>query len=324
MLGRLLWATVLLGPAWPVWASSPAIVGPTEVQPGDLAVFRVADVPTGQKGIWRVWPKSAEGQALPVLLPEGGTALVFASRTPQTLVVLYAYSTSDGATLLLHECRNGQAPGPGPQPTPPGPGPSPGPTPPGPVPPGPSPPGPVPPTPSPIAPKTIFWIEESEDRTPGQAEAISDKPSREAIKTANWRFRVIDKDVRDEAGQVPSDLKQVIEEAVRRGLPQVYVIDAAGQAWWYRAPASAAVWRATLRELGIAVPEQSQNSATQRWLQSLDPIDRRAVETYHYRLSPGSCGMLGCPIHGGGWQLVPGPAGGACPTGTCPTGRCPR
>lgn len=285
----------------------PTIVGPQEVAPGDLAIFRVAAVPAATKGVWRLWPKAAEAQALPVVLPDGGTALVFASRTPQTVVVLYAYGTNDGATLLLHECRNGQAPGPGP---------TPGPSPPGPTPPGPTPPGPVPPTPSPIAAKSIFWIEESEERTPGHAEAIADKASRDAIKTAGWRFRVVDKDVRDEAGQVPGDLKQVIEEAVRRGLPQVYVIDSAGQAWWYKAPQSAAVWRATLRELGIAVAEQSPGATTQTWLNSLDPVDRRAVESYHYRLSPGSCGMLGCPIHGGGWQLVPGSG--------CASGRCGR
>lgn len=38
-------------------------------------------------------------------------------------------------------------------------------------------------------------------------------------------------------------------------------------------------------------------AAEKRWLESLDPVDRRAVEQYHYRLSPASCGMLGCPIH---------------------------
>lgn len=38
-------------------------------------------------------------------------------------------------------------------------------------------------------------------------------------------------------------------------------------------------------------------SAEKRWVENLDPVDRRAVERYHYRLSPASCGMLGCPIH---------------------------
>jgi len=36
-----------------------------------------------------------------------------------------------------------------------------------------------------------------------------------------------------------------------------------------------------------------------------DPVNRRAVQRYHYRLSPGSCGMLGCRVHGGGLTLVP-------------------
>lgn len=54
----------------------------------------------------------------------------------------------------------------------------------------------------------------------------------------------------------------------------------------------------------------------QNWHESLAPADRRAVERYHWRLTPGSCGMLGCPVHGGGWRLVPS-AGPGCAAGRC-------
>ena len=30
-------------------------------------------------------------------------------------------------------------------------------------------------------------------------------------------------------------------------------------------------------------------------------IDQRFLEKFHWRLSPGSCGMMGCAVHGGVW-----------------------
>ena len=32
-----------------------------------------------------------------------------------------------------------------------------------------------------------------------------------------------------------------------------------------------------------------------------EAIDRRFMEKFHWRLSAGSCGMMGCAVHGGGW-----------------------
>jgi thiol-disulfide isomerase/thioredoxin len=70
---------------------------------------------------------------------------------------------------------------------------------------------------------------------------------------------------------------------------------------------------------------------------SLKPLDREYLQM---RLTPGSCGMLGCMAHGGGWvtETVAGapdvakPKGhwevravqqSGCPGGSCPTGGCP-
>lgn len=34
-----------------------------------------------------------------------------------------------------------------------------------------------------------------------------------------------------------------------------------------------------------------------------NPVDEKFMLKYHWRLSPGTCRMLGCAIHGGGWKL---------------------
>jgi len=66
---------------------------------------------------------------------------------------------------------------------------------------------------------------------------------------------------------------------------------------------------------------------------SLEAVDREYLQL---RLAPGSCGMLGCMAHGGGWvtETVKGPTPKAaghwedrvvagCPSGNCPSGGCP-
>ncbi len=255
----------------------PGIVGPTQVQPGELAVFHPVGVPasTGQQGVWRVWPAAAEAQALPVFLPDGRSALVFAGRSPQPFVVLYAFVGPSGAAVLLHECHVGPSP---PEPTPPGPTP-PGPTPPGPTPtpPGPTPPGPTPPGPTPDPPKQMLWLEESEDRTPGQAEAITDPVSREALRRAGWYFRIIDRDVQDEAGRVPAELAVIIAEARKMGVPVLYIYDGR-RAWWRKPPpASAAEMRALLRALGLTVSSEPQAGPAVRGLRPWTCPDGRCL-----------------------------------------------
>ena len=46
------------------------------------------------------------------------------------------------------------------------------------------------------------------------------------------------------------------------------------------------------------------------WKLLADPkgaaIDRDFLQKNHWRLSPGTCGMLGCAAHGGGWILEKG------------------
>lgn len=49
--------------------------------------------------------------------------------------------------------------------------------------------------------------------------------------------------------------------------------------------------------------------------------DQEYLEENHWRLTPGTCGMLGCVAHGGGWMLE---KGSSYSGDTCPSGRCPR
>jgi len=39
----------------------------------------------------------------------------------------------------------------------------------------------------------------------------------------------------------------------------------------------------------------------------IQSLDREFLQKYHWKLSSGTCGMLGCTIHGGGWRQEPDP-----------------
>jgi len=94
-------------------------------------------------------------------------------------------------------------------------------------------------------------LEETAERTPGQAEAITDRVSRQAMAAAGWNFRVFDKDVRDEHGQTPSELKPVLAEALKQGLPLLYIYDGGTKAYFRKVPESANEFRSILAEFGI-------------------------------------------------------------------------
>jgi len=79
--------------------------------------------------------------------------------------------------------------------------------------------------------------------------------------------------------------------------------------WFHRAARS----ESSLGYINGAAPSKSQAFLT--------ALDKPALK---WRLSPGSCGMLGCTAHGGGWVLEKELWNASCPNGTCPSGRCPR
>lgn len=58
--------------------------------------------------------------------------------------------------------------------------------------------------------------------------------------------------------------------------------------------------------------------------EKLTELDRQFLRRNHWRLSPGTCGMLGCEVHGGGWVEVEeaeteqaAETGGGCAGGVC-------
>ena len=58
-----------------------------------------------------------------------------------------------------------------------------------------------------------------------------------------------------------------------------------------------------------SVPPQSSGvgSAAGMTREEARAIDARFLEKWHWKLSPGTCEMLGCTVHGGGWIRVAGP-----------------
>lgn len=215
------------------------IDGPAAVEAGDLAVF-TADIPGGR---WVIVPSEWEPRFVAVTLADGRSAVVFASRRPGTITLVYAVCGSDGLEIARHQFENkaGTDPPPAPPPTPPNPEPNP------------------PPLPKP--PYRLIWIEESSDRTPEQAAAQNDRAIRDALTRAGWTLRVVDKDVKDEYGRTPADLKPFIDDAISRGLPRLYFVGSDGRSVSLPAPANRDRFIQILREFGLVIqPAPSSTS----------------------------------------------------------------
>lgn len=119
------------------------------------------------------------------------------------------------------------------------------------------------PTPLPQGPFTVIWIEESADRTPDQAKAITDSVIRETLKKAGWKLRVADVDVVDESGNTPEDLAPMVEAAKRLGVPRVFVIDAKGaEVFNGKAPQNRDEFIALLRRFGLVVSSPSNQCSS--------------------------------------------------------------
>ena len=134
---------------------------------------------------------------------------------------------------------------PGPQPTPPNPEPGPQPE----------------PEPQPVpGPKTVLWIEESADRTPGRAGAVVDAGIRSAIQKAGWSLRVIDIDVVDENGQPPSDLAPYLMAAKQAGLPRVFIFQDGREVYAGAASPDVSSFANLLRRYGLPVGASGEDA----------------------------------------------------------------
>lgn len=101
------------------FAGEPQIIGPTEVEPGDLVILRL-DVPESAKVDWQAFGQAEKLSNWAAL--EDGRVVVFASRTAGVYNFVCAVWDGEQIDLLLHRVENGDG---GPQPDPPGPSPTP-------------------------------------------------------------------------------------------------------------------------------------------------------------------------------------------------------
>lgn len=183
-------------------------------------------------------PKIANEQGFVVPLADGskGSAMTLAAAEGQILIVA---AKGDPPVIALYRLAAFDAPepGPGPEPKPdPEPGPNPD------------------PQPNPRGPVSLIWIEETADRTPEQAAALTDAGLRDAIRKAGWSLRIADMDVVDEQGNAPADLAAHIAAAKRDGVPRLFAVDAAGaEVFAGKAPANKDEFAAILKRLGLSL-----------------------------------------------------------------------
>ena len=197
-------------------------------------------------------PRLAEHKSfiVPLASGENGSAIALQGGNEQILVLA---TQGNPPILSLYRLIAFDAPGPQPEPEPnPQPDPSPNPNP--------------NPQPIPHGPISLIWIEESSERTPEQAKAITDQSIRDALKKAGWTLRIADVDVMNENGQPPDDLAAFIAAARRDGVPRLFAIDDKGaEVFNGKAPANRDEFLAILRRLGlkdqVAADVQSQTNA---------------------------------------------------------------
>lgn len=188
-----------------------------------------------------------------------------------------------GGRLILEEFTWDGGPRPGP-----GPGPEPGPQ-----------PGPEPqPQPTP-GPKSVIWIEETGERTPQQAAALTDPKLRAALTTARWTLRVADVDVVDETGRPPSDLAPYLERARQAGLPWLVILENGRELYTGKAPPDLPSLLALLRRYGLPWPaDETEASAGRR----LDAAPSPAAVA-----APQDCPQGTCPapaVRTPRWRIV--------------------
>ena len=193
-------------------------------------------------------PRLAEQKSfiVPLANGENGSAIAMLSGNEQVLV-LAAQGNPPAIAVYRISAFDEPGPGPGPEPRP---DPEPQPD----------------PQPNPRGPLSLIWIEETTDRTPEQAKAITDQSIRDALKKAGWTLRIADVDVMNENGQPPDDLAAFIAAARRDGVPRLFAIDDKGaEVFNGKAPANRDEFLAILRRLGlkdqVAADVQSQTNA---------------------------------------------------------------
>lgn len=99
----------------------------------------------------------------------------------------------------------------------------------GPLPPGPTPKPPIPPgpTPPPVTPGKLMLVvfREASNATAVENIVITNQALNDYMRAKGHRWRILDKDVRDAAGQVPAEIAFYSKHSAGKTLPQLFVID---------------------------------------------------------------------------------------------------
>lgn len=98
-----------------------------------------------------------------------------------------------------------------------------------------------PPTPDALLPGEKVWgfvlVEETAEAQAGRGKLVASKPVWDFLRSAGWKWRIVDDDARDEAGATPAWLKPYLAEARDRGVPRMWVVVAAsGRVVWSGTP----------------------------------------------------------------------------------------
>lgn len=200
-----------------------------------------------------VWGLAAQEPALEYTFQGGDRLTVAVAGADQQLWKIFRIG--DEQKILVAALKNGRLileefswSGPRPQPEP-GPGPEPQ--------PGPSP-----------GPKTVIWIEETGERTPQQAAALTDAKLRAALAAARWSLRVADVDVVDESGRPPSDLAPYLERARQAGLPWLVILEDGRELYTGKAPPDFPSLVALLRRYGLPWPAEAAEASAGRQVET--------------------------------------------------------
>lgn len=156
-------------------------------------------------------------------------------------------------------------------------------------------------------PKTVLWIEESADRTPGRATAVIDAAIRAAIQKAGWSLRIVDVDVVDENGRTPPDLAPYISSAKAAGLPRVFILRDGMEIFSGIAPPDAPSFRTLLSRFGLPVEVSAKEAETfNRVLKPVETNQGAGTQEKEEKTNQATQSQ-----------------GAACPTGQCPTQTAP-
>lgn len=83
------------------------------------------------------------------------------------------------------------------------------------------------PNPQPSNIVAIYWVEETLERTPEQAILLSSKKVRDSIQQKGLSFQVVDKDIKNEFGQTPTNLIPIISAAKK--IPSLVLLNKEGK-----------------------------------------------------------------------------------------------